>query len=78
MCLVACYWARIARVVYAATSYDVATYGFEDLRLYRELTKPNEDRLIAEQAAGQDQREEAVRGLRDWTEKLPFPVEPKY
>jgi guanine deaminase len=78
MCLVACYWAQIARVVYAATSYDVATYGFEDLQLYRELTKPNEERLIIEQAAGQDQREEAVRGLRAWTETLPFPVEPKY
>jgi guanine deaminase len=78
MCLAACYWARISRVVYAATSYDVATYGFKDLQLYRELTKPNEERLIAEQAAGQDQREEAVRGLRDWTEGLPSPVEPKY
>ena len=78
MCLVACYWAQISRVVYAATSHDVATYGFEDLQLYRELTKPNEERLIIEQAAGQDQREEAVRGLRNWTETLPFPVEPKY
>jgi len=78
MCLVACYWAQISRVVYAAISYDVATYGFEDLQFYRELTKPNEERLIIEQAAGQDQREEAVRGLRDWTETLPFPVEPKY
>jgi hypothetical protein len=29
MCLVACYWAQISRVVYAATSHDVATYGFE-------------------------------------------------
>src|ERR1700682_4594385 len=25
----ACYWARIPRLVYGATSYDVATYGFE-------------------------------------------------
>jgi tRNA(Arg) A34 adenosine deaminase TadA len=78
MCLVACYWARISRVVYAATSHDVAAYGFEDLQLYRELTKPHEQRLIVEEAAGQEQRDEAVRGLREWTEKLPFPVEPKY
>jgi guanine deaminase len=78
MCLVACYWAQISRVVYAATSYDVATYGFEDLQLYRELTKPSGERLIVEQAAGQDQRDQAVKGLRDWTEKLPSPVEPKY
>jgi tRNA(Arg) A34 adenosine deaminase TadA len=78
MCLVACYWAQISRVAYAATSYDVATYGFEDLQLYRELTKPSAERLIVEQAAGQEQRDQAVQGLREWTEKLPFPVEPKY
>ncbi len=28
MCLVACYWARLPRLVFAATSYDVATSGF--------------------------------------------------
>jgi guanine deaminase len=78
MCLVAGYWAQISRVVYAATSYDVATYGFEDLQFYRELAKPNGERLIVQQAAGQEQRDEAVRGLRDWTETLGFPVEPKY
>jgi guanine deaminase len=78
MCLAACYWARISRVVYAATSHDVATYGFEDLQLYRELTKPSSDRTIVEQAAGQQQRDDAVRGLREWTERLGFPVEPKY
>jgi tRNA(Arg) A34 adenosine deaminase TadA len=78
MCLAACYWARIPRVVYAATSHDVATYGFEDLRFYREFTKPVSERLIVEQASGQDQRDEAVKGLREWTEKLSFPVEPKY
>ena len=51
MCLVACYWARLPRVVYAATSYDVATYGFEDLQFYRELTRPNDERSIQEDAA---------------------------
>jgi guanine deaminase len=78
MCLAACYWARISRIIYAATSYDVATYGFEDLRLYRELTRPNSERTIVEQEADQDQRDQAVQGLREWTEKLGFPVEPKY
>lgn len=78
MCLAACYWAQISRVVYAATSYDVATYGFEDLRFYQELAKPRAERLIAEETAGQHQRDQAVKGLRDWTAKLPFPVKPKY
>jgi hypothetical protein len=32
-----CYWAHVSRLVFGATSYDVATYGFEGLQLYREL-----------------------------------------
>ncbi|MEV1288319.1 nucleoside deaminase [Micromonospora sp. NPDC049679] len=32
MCLVACYWARIPRLIFGASSHDVATHGFEDLR----------------------------------------------
>jgi len=78
MCLIACYWARIPRVVYAATSYDVATYGFEDLQFYRELTRPNAERSVEEVAAGGELREAAVAGLRAWTQTLPFSVEPKY
>jgi len=78
MCLVACYWAQIPRVVYAATSYDVATYGFEDLQFYRELTHPNGERAIQEDAADEDLRETAAAGLRAWAEQLPVPVEPKY
>jgi tRNA(Arg) A34 adenosine deaminase TadA len=31
MCLIACYWARLPRVVYGATSHDVATYGVRGL-----------------------------------------------
>jgi guanine deaminase len=78
MCLVACYWAQIPRVVYGATSYDVATYGFEDLQFYRELTRPNGERSIQEDAADEDLRETAAAGLRAWAEQLPVPVEPKY
>lgn len=40
MCLAASYWARIPRVVYAATSHDAAASGFEDLQLYREIARP--------------------------------------
>ena len=67
MCLVACCWARIPRVVYAATCGST-----------EKLTKPSSERLVVEQAAGPGQRSAAVTGLRDWTEKLPFTVEPKY
>jgi guanine deaminase len=78
MCLVACYWARIPRVVFAATSYDVATYGFEDMQFYRELTYPAGKRFLQEDAAGDRQRQNAAAVLRAWADKLPFDVEPKY
>jgi tRNA(Arg) A34 adenosine deaminase TadA len=78
MCLIACYWARIPRVVYGATSHDVATYGFEDLQFYQELTHPQAERSVKEVAADGELREAAVAGLRAWTRTLPFDVEPKY
>jgi tRNA(Arg) A34 adenosine deaminase TadA len=78
MCLVACYWARIPRLVYAANSHDVAVNGFEDLQFYRQLAAPNAERtLLAETAADGEAREIAVAALAGWADKLPFPVEPK-
>ncbi|MFD3615118.1 nucleoside deaminase [Streptomyces sp. NPDC058676] len=78
MCLVACYWARVSRLVYAATSHDVAVNGFEDLQFYRELALPNAERtLLTETVAGGGTREVAAGALSSWADKLPFPVEPK-
>ncbi|MFW6721552.1 nucleoside deaminase [Streptomyces sp. MAR4 CNY-716] len=78
MCLVACYWARIPRLVYAATSHDVATHGFEDLQLYRELTLPADRRTLPGEAAAGQLRVDAVAVLRDWADTFPGPVTPKY
>jgi guanine deaminase len=77
MCLVACYWARIPRVVYGATSVDVGTYGFEDLQLYRELTHPAEQRDIHTQPAGGQLRQRAADVLKSWADRLPSGVVPK-
>ena len=77
MCLAACYWARVPRVVFAASSADVASYGFEDLQLYRELHQPAEHRSIREESASEPLRGEAAAVLRAWAETLPEPVEPK-
>jgi tRNA(Arg) A34 adenosine deaminase TadA len=46
MCLGAIYWARPARVVYAATHADAATAGFDDSFIYRELPLPPHERAI--------------------------------
>lgn len=78
MCLVACYWAQIPRLVFGATSHDVATYGFEDLQLYRELTYPADRRSLREEVADGPRRERAADVLRQWAEQLPEPVQPKY
>jgi len=64
MCLTACYWARLSRVVFGATSHDVARYGFEDLQFYRELSRTAEQRLLCEDPAEQDMRDQAADVLR--------------
>ena len=51
MCLTACYWARVSRLVFGATSYDVATYGFEDLQLHREMASNAGQRSLTEVGA---------------------------
>lgn len=77
MCLIACYWARLPRLVFAATSHDVAVYGFEDLQLYRELTRGTPDRSLREDAAADGQRQQATAVLAAWAAQLPEPVVPK-
>ena len=66
MCLAASYWARITRIVFAATTRDVAQVGFDDLIVYDQLRLPKERRSIREDAADDDLRAEAVPVLHDW------------
>jgi len=47
MCLGAIYWARIARVYHAATSADAMAAGFDDSRIYQELSKSRGERTVA-------------------------------
>lgn len=61
-----------------STSYDVATCGLEDLRLYRELATGAEQRSLPEVSADEPLRTLAADVLRDWAENFPEPVTPKY
>ena len=45
-----------SRVVFGGTSYDVATYCFEDLQIYRELVRTSQQRSFREDEAGQGLR----------------------
>ncbi|MCW4181966.1 nucleoside deaminase [Candidatus Thiodiazotropha endoloripes] len=46
MCLSAAYWARIERLVYAATGEDAAVSGFDDSLIAAEMCKPSGERLM--------------------------------
>jgi guanine deaminase len=46
MCLGALYWARPARVIFAASAEDAAAAGFDDALIYREIATPHAKRTI--------------------------------
>lgn len=46
MCLGAIYWARPARLVFAATRHDAADSGFDDSLIYNEISLPGNNRKI--------------------------------
>ncbi|MEU5795790.1 nucleoside deaminase [Streptomyces sp. NPDC047813] len=77
MCLAACLWARIPRLVYGADSSDVARNGFEDVQFYRELALPSQDRSRIEMAQSGEGHGRALQVLGAWSERLPEPVVPK-
>lgn len=63
MCLGAIYWARLDRVVYAATRDDAAKAGFDDDHIYRELEKSPSERQIP---MSQHLEEAAHRPFEAW------------
>jgi hypothetical protein len=64
--------------VFGATSHDVATHGFEDFQLYRELAADAERRSLLEIGADEPLRGLAAEVLANWARSLPEPVTPKY
>jgi len=46
MCLGALYWARPARIFFAATKDEAAAAGFDDSFIYREIQIPQSERSI--------------------------------
>lgn len=66
MCLGAIYWARLARLYYAATQHDAARAGFDDALIYREMAlAPSLRRLPTASLS----REEALEAFRRWREQ---------
>jgi guanine deaminase len=64
MCLGAIYWARPARVYYAATCQQAADAGFDDSYIYQQFQLPHAERAIPMLGGGDP--EEALRPFREW------------
>ena len=69
MCLAACYWASVPRVVFAATSRDLAGYDFQDLAFHAELGLPAERRTMREDADQGELRQDALLTVQDWAQR---------
>lgn len=66
MCLGAIYWARPARLVYAANREDATRAGFDDDYIYRELQLPPEDRHLPTLSR---EREASLALFEEWDAK---------
>ena len=69
MCLAACCWASVSRIVFAATSRDLAEYDFQDLAIYTELGRPPGSRSIREDSAGEELRHDTLMAVRKWAQR---------
>jgi guanine deaminase len=72
MCLSAAYWARVDRLVFAASRNDAALAGFDDEWLYQELPLRIDQRRIPTQ---QSLREEAQIVFIEWLQnpdRIPY------
>jgi guanine deaminase len=47
MCFGAAFWARVDRIVHAATRLDAAAAGFDDAAIYADVCSPAEKRTLA-------------------------------
>ena len=66
MCLGAIYWARPARIFYAATHEDAAAIGFDDHFIYDEIERPIEERRIKSVNL---MRDEGLKVFANWANK---------
>lgn len=72
MCLGALWWARVERVVFAATRDDAAAAGFDDAALYTELQRPLAERRLP---LAPLLREEGLAAFQAWeanTDRQPY------
>ncbi|HZM04280.1 MAG TPA: nucleoside deaminase [Candidatus Saccharimonadales bacterium] len=72
MCLGAAYWARVDRIVFAATRQDAALAGFDDEELYRELALPPASRKLPMQQILRDKAQAVLEEWRQMPDKVGY------
>jgi tRNA(Arg) A34 adenosine deaminase TadA len=72
MCFSAIEWARLERLTFAATRGDAADAGFDDARLYRELSLPPEERTLITRTALREEAQVAMQAWRDKADRTPY------
>ena len=72
MCLGAIYWARLDRVVYAATRTDAAEAGFDDHHIYEEIEKPPANRQLPMQQTLQAEAQRPFDAWADYEERIEY------
>ena len=63
MCLAAIYWARIPKLVYAATAAQAAQAGFDDQFILQQLALPAKQRSLKTQHIAHPQ---AIESFNAW------------
>ncbi|WEK38150.1 MAG: nucleoside deaminase [Candidatus Pseudobacter hemicellulosilyticus] len=69
MCLGAIYWARPAKVYFAATRHDAADAGFDDSFIYEELDASQSERRIPMLPAANDAALQLFEEWKQWSGK---------
>ena len=72
MCLGAIYWARPARIYFAATAADAAQAGFDDSFIYSEISRSYSERRIPMMQLMSNEALEAFRAWERQPNKLPY------
>lgn len=66
MCLAACYWAQVGKIIYGATALDAASAGFADDFIRRDLLEPTTSRQLS---LRQMLHDEALAPFHAWQSK---------
>lgn len=72
MCMSAIYWARINRVVYAATGHDAAQAGFDDTFIAREICLPHAQKTLAIEQCACSNRTQSFNDWQKKSDKTPY------